>query len=378
LRVAGSSTPARIRHVPFILYHRRLFREPESFAADRLDRAAVGSRRAIADYLASRGEAGKVGPAGVAAHHRILRPLPDPLPLVSLLVPTRDAVDLLQRCVTGLLERTDYAALEVIILDNDSTDPRTLAYFAEIVRDARVRVLPYRGSFNYSAINNFGVAQARGAIIGLVNNDIDVIEPGWLKEMVSHAVRPNVGAVGAKLLYGDGTVQHGGVILGTGGVAGHAHRRLGGSENGYFWRLALTQNLSALTAACLVMRRDCFDAVGGLDEIDLTVAFNDVDLCLKLRRAGYDIVWTPFATLYHLESATRGADIDVLKAERSQREVACMRVRWAAELDNDFFYNPNLTLMAEEFGLAFPPRAVKPWTTAARLAVADAQPEKVV
>jgi GT2 family glycosyltransferase len=370
LRVAARSTSSRIRHVPFVLYHRRALAGRKSVAADRLDRATIAARRAVADYLAARGEAGKVGPAGIGPYHRVLRPLPDPLPLVSLLVPTRDAVDLLQCCVAGLLERTDYAALEIVILDNDSADRRTLAYLAEIARDKRVRIEPYHGTFNYSAINNFGVSKAGGEIIGFINNDIDVIEPGWLKEMVSHAVRPNVGAVGAKLLYGTGAVQHGGVILGTGGVAGHAHKRLDDSDSGYFGRLVLTQNLSAVTAACLVMRRACFEEAGGLDERDFPVAFNDVDLCLKLRRIGYDIVWTPFAKLYHLESATRGADLDPAQVERSRREIACMRARWAAELDHDPFYNPNLTLSVEEFGLAFPPRTAKPWAAAAHVALA--------
>lgn len=356
LRVIEQSGPDRIRHIPHVLYHWRIQLGAATFSSTNRDRAAEAARRAAAEHLERTGSPARVV-AGAGAFQRIIHPLPEPPPLVSLLVPTRDAVGLVRQCVDGLLHGTDYDNIEVLILDNDSREPETLAYFQEVQQqDPRVRVLPQPGPFNFSAINNAGVAAARGAVIGFINNDIKVIGPGWLREMVSHAVRPEVGAVGAKLLYGDDTIQHGGVILGIGGVGGHAHRRLPADHPGPFSRLMLTQSFSAVTAACLVMRKQLFNQVGGFNARHLAVAFNDVDLCLKLRARGLRVVWTPHAELYHLESVSRGGDLDVGKRDRFREESLYMRETWGALLDADPFYNPNLTLHAMDYGLAFPPR----------------------
>jgi glycosyltransferase involved in cell wall biosynthesis len=360
LRVVARTTPDRIRHIPFVLYHWRVFQSSGSYSTDFLDKAIASSRRALAEYFDNIGEKVEVT-KGYASYNRVIRSLPDPAPLVSLLIPTRDRVDLLRGCVDGLLNRTDYPNMEILILDNESVEPETIDYFQSLAKDVRVRILKFTGPFNFSAINNFGVANARGSVIGFINNDLEVIGPEWLSEMVVQAVRPNVGAVGAKLLYADGTLQHGGVILGVGGVAGHSHKHSIGSETGYYCRIQIPQYLSAVTAACLLMRRECFDETGGFDERNLAVAFNDVDLCLKVRAAGYDIVWTPFAKLYHLESASRGSDMAPEKAERFAREVDYMRSRWANVLDNDPCYSPNLTIKGEDFAFAFPSRARKPW-----------------
>jgi GT2 family glycosyltransferase len=197
-----------------------------------------------------------------------------------------------------------------------------------------------------------------------VNNDIQVIEPTWLEEMVSHVIHDEVGAVGAKLLYANDTIQHAGVVVGLGGVAGHGHKGCDRSDFGYMCRLQLVYHVTCVTAACMIMPKRVFQEVGGFDEVNLKVAFNDVDLCLKIRSAGYDIVWTPYAELYHLESATRGSDEVPEHLERAQQEQEYMKKRWGAMLQNDPYYSPNLTYDYENYALAFPPRTSKPWQAA--------------
>jgi GT2 family glycosyltransferase len=293
--------------------------------------------------------------------------LPDPLPRVSVIIPTRDHADLLARCLGGLLYRTDYPDLEVLIIDNDSIDAGTQSLFQMLEKDARVRVIPMTGPFNYSALNDAAVQAATGDILVMLNNDVDVIGRGWLKEMVSHAVRPEVGAVGAKLLYGDGRIQHAGVVLGVGehaagpGVAGHFGHYAAANDAGYLGQFALTRELSAVTGACLAFRREVFEAVGGLNEKALPIAFNDVDLCLRIRARGFRIIWTPFAELYHLESASRGTAETPEQVIRAAREADYMRARWGPLLDNDPFYNPNFDRKNHAFELARPPHREKPW-----------------
>jgi GT2 family glycosyltransferase len=276
-------------------------------------------------------------------------------------VPTRDCLELLSQTVDGLLNKTDYEPLEIIIVDNQSRNTATLKYLREIQKDERVKVIEYDAPFNYSAINNLGVRESAGELIGLINNDIKVISPGWLGEMVSHAVRPGIGAVGAKLLYPDDTVQHAGVILGVKGVAAHVHRLIPKNSPGYIARALLIQSLSAVTGACIVMPREVFVGIGGLDEVNLTVAFNDVDLCIRIREKGYRIIWTPYAELYHLESASRGSDFTPETKPRFFREVEYMLQTWDHVLKKDPYYNPNLTMVNEDFSLAVPPRINKAW-----------------
>ncbi|EWY37715.1 hypothetical protein N825_16820 [Skermanella stibiiresistens SB22] len=360
LRVAEASASDRLRHIPHVLYHWRVFRGSGSFSTRQGGRAAEAGRRAVEEHLRRTGQPATVT-INAAGYNRVKRTLPDPAPKVSLIVPTRDRVELLRNCVEGLLLRTDYPDLEILIVDNGSVEPATLDYFRDLASEPAVRVLHRDGPFNFSALNNFAVSQATGSIIGLINNDIQVIEPGWLTEMVSHAVRPGVGAVGAKLLYADGTIQHAGVILGMQGVAGHMHKGLGRHDHGYFNRLQLAQNLSCVTAACMVMPKSAFQAVGGFDETNLAIAFNDVDLCLKLREAGHLIVWTPHAELHHLESASRGSDMTPENHARFAAEVKHMLDRWGDTLLQDPYYNPNLSLEATAFALAGTPRALRPW-----------------
>ena len=362
LRVIAKSDHTRIRHIPFVLYHWRIFPGAQTFSSTQKDTARESARRALLDHFASKGEAVDIVAGRIKSWNRIIRKVPAPAPRVSLIIPTRDRVGLLKACVEGILKETDYPDLEVIIVDNESSEPATLRYFTDIVSDSRVRVLRIEGAFNFSALNNQAARIASGSILGFINNDIEVIEPGWLTEMVAQLIPKDVGAVGAKLYYGDDTIQHGGVILGVGGVAGHAEKRAQRSETGYFGQLQLARSVSVVTAACMLMKRDVFDSIGGFDEVNLAIAFNDVDLCLRIRAAGYRIVWTPYAELYHLESASRGSDqIDPAKALRFQREAEYMLGRYGAGLKQDPYFNPNLSLTTEDVALSYPPRVVRPW-----------------
>ncbi len=224
-----------------------------------------------------------------------------------------------------------------------------------------MRVISYDHPFNYSAINNSAVIQASGELICLLNNDTEVMNPNWLDEMVSHLLRPGVGVVGAKLYYGDGRIQHGGDAVGPGGCADHLHGGLAADDPGYQRRAACAQELSAVTAACLLTHRQLFLALGGLDEINLPVAFNDVDYCLRVGEAGWRIVWTPFAELYHHESVSRGKDVSPSQLARAKRELRYMKKRWAQRLEHDPAYNPNLSYDRPDFSLSHAPNVVLPW-----------------
>ncbi|HEY4254539.1 MAG TPA: glycosyltransferase family 2 protein [Roseomonas sp.] len=365
LRATAACGPAAVRHIPRVLYHWRQDAGPASFSESSLERCILASRRAVTEHLAGQGVAATVSAAPLAAlHSRVAFPLPAPAPLVSVIVPTRDRAPLLRACLDGVLRRTDYPAIEVLVADNGSVEPATFALFEALREDPRVRILPMPGPFNYSHLNNRAAAEARGEVLVLLNNDIDVIGPDWLGEMVSQAVRPGVGAVGAKLLYADGRLQHGGILLGLGwptGVAGHFATGAPGGDAGPFGWLALLRGASAVTGACLAVRREVFNAVGGLDEVNLPVAFNDVDFCLRLREAGYRNLWTPFAELHHLESASRGDDHGRGNAERASREMIYMHARWGALLHEDPHWNPNLSLVSGGMDLAGTPRRDKSW-----------------
>lgn len=351
LRILDHAGAGRIVHVPRIHYHSRVGVDASHAMPDRGDarRAGVAALRA---HLARNGMQAEVSPLDATGRlFRVRHHVPEPAPLVSLIIPTRDGLDILRPCVASILERTTYSDYEVIVVDNDSRMPETLRYLEEIVDDRRVRVLRAPGPFNYSAINNEAVRHARGSIIGFINNDIEVITPDWLEEMVSWASQPRIGCVGAKLLYPDNTVQHAGVIIGIGGHAGHAHRNYDRSAGGYFGRLRIAQNVSAVTAACLVARKAVFDEVGGFDADYLTIGFNDIDLCMKVAAAGYLNVWTPFAELYHHESKSRGIDNTPEKVSRAAREMAVMKARWRTDEFIDPYYSINLTRTEEDFSI---------------------------
>jgi len=249
-----------------------------------------------------------------------------------------------------MLHRTDYRNIEILIVDNNSEQPETLKYLEDIQKEPSVRVVQFAEPFNFARICNFAAEQARGEILGFVNNDVEVISGDWLDEMVMLAKRTEVGCVGAKLLYADDTIQHAGVILGLGGYAAHSHRCLPRDSGGYFNRLKVRQNVSAVTGACLVVRAEVYRQVAGMDE-KLAVAYNDVDFCLKVTEAGYLNVFTPFAQLYHFESKTRGYEDTYEKQARFQHEKDYLKRKWGDRIRLDPFYNPNLTHSREDFSI---------------------------
>lgn len=342
LRLGDVAAPGTIIHLAKILVHRD--------AAPVATANAAGSMRALKDHAAHRGLDAEAGFDDVRALGRLRYRVPQPAPRVSLVIPTRDNAALLETCIRSIRERTSYPEYEILIIDNGSVEEATKRLFARLTADPAVRVLPRPGPFNFSRLNNSAAREAKGSILALVNNDIEATDAGWLDEMAALAARPEIGCVGARLLYPDGRLQHGGIVLGLGGVAGHAHRFARGSEPGYLQRLCAVQNMSAVTAACLVVRREVFDQVGGLDE-SLTVAFNDVDFCLKVRAAGYLNLWTPFATLVHHESVSRGHDVTPAKARRFADEYVAMQRRWGAELLHDPYYSPHLSYDREDFSV---------------------------
>ena len=357
LRCIEQTGDEAIAHIPHVLYHWRVHSGSTASGSDAKSYAAQAGQRALNDHFRRMGMAATAEWAGHG--YRVRHALPSPAPLVSLIIPTRNALALMRTCVESILTLTTYSSYEIIIVDNGSDDPAALEYFASLTADPRVRVLRDDSPFNYSALNNRAVAGARGSLVALINNDIEVRSPEWLSEMVSIALQPGVGAVGAKLLYPDDTIQHAGIVLGIGGVAGHGNKHGRPPHHGYFGRTGLTSSWSAVTAACMVVRRDAFLEVNGLDQTVLKVAFNDVDFCLKLKAAGYRNVLTPFAELYHHESATRGYEDSPEKRARFRAESDYMRRRWSEWLRNDPAYNPNLTLQHEDFSLAWPPRVAR-------------------
>lgn len=343
-----------ICHIPRVLYHWRIHTTSTSSGVEAKPYAAMVGEKSINEHF---------GRLNVAAHaeyigygYRVRHALPAQLPLITLIIPTRNAVHLMRQCIDSILVRTTYENYEILIVDNGSDDAEALQYFESLVEDPRIRVLRDDRPFNYSALNNAAVASANGEFVCLLNNDVEVISPDWLSDMAGLAMQAGVGAVGAKLLYPNDTVQHAGLVLGILGVAGNAHKHVPRTTRGYFGRAALVSGFSAVTAACLLVRRSIYQEVGGLDEKNLAVAYNDVDFCLRVREAGYRNVWTPFAELYHHESATRGPETDTANQQRFHRETAHMTQRWGKMLLDDPCYSPNLTLDREDFSLAWPPR----------------------
>ena len=359
LRCIEQIPPDQIKHLPRVLYHWRMTDESTASRATAKPYAQEAARRAVQEHLGRKGIEASVVPH-YGMYLRTKYALPSERPLVSIVIPTRDRASLLQKCLESIFAKTDYRNYEVMVLDNGSREAETLQFLERLKKRERVRVERIDGPFNYSRLNNRGVELSRGLFVALLNNDVEVLNDGWLSELVSHALRPEVGMVGARLWYPNGAIQHGGVILGASGVAGHAHVGVR-HEPGYFARPHLAQNLSAVTAACAVMRRNVYLQLGGFDEVNLPVTFNDIDFCLRLREAGYWIVWTPHAELVHHESASRGFDDSAREQVRFLAEVDYMKTKWRDRLTYDPFYNPNLSLGDDLFTLAFPPRTAKRW-----------------
>jgi GT2 family glycosyltransferase len=344
LEVTASVQAQQILHLPEILYHRL------QTSDDR--RSTPQTAEALQAFFSRHGV-----PARVTLHpnhgHIVHWPLPDPPPLVSIIIPTRDQGDLLRCCLTSLREHSaGNPAMELIIIDNGSREPSTLDYLADLEQRQHVRLLRRDEPFNFSALNNEAVNLAKGDLIALLNNDVEAVHGGWLATMAAHALRPEIGAVGAKLLFEDGTIQHAGILLGIGGIAGHAHKYLDADGEGYQFRLQLTHNVSAVTAATLVMRRSLFLDIGGFDEENLAVNYNDVDLCLRLMQAGYRNLYCAEAVLLHHESKTRGAPTEKFAYNQWQRERQVMLERWGELLSADPNYSPHLSLVEENLSLA--------------------------
>jgi len=337
LRIIQKTT--RIDHIPRVLYH---WRRSAASTADNIRRkpgSLETGRLALEAYLARRAEEGHVTVDWRTHAYWVKRELLE-AKKISIIIPVRDRIDLLKRCLDSLIATTSYAPFEIVIVDNDSQSDEARSYFSSI----KHRVVRYEGPFNYSAINNFAVEQTDSPWLLFLNNDTEVIEPDWLSIMAEHVQRPEVGAVGPRLLYPDETVQHAGIVVGVGGIAEHAFRGFPAEAPGVCRQLQVTRNYSAVTGACLLTRREVFKKVRGFDEERLPVTFSDVDLCLKMRRAGYLIVYTPFAKLYHHESGTRRRTVEPLETE-------VIRERWPEVMERDPYYNPNLSGERADFSL---------------------------
>ncbi|WP_428311563.1 glycosyltransferase family 2 protein [Hydrocarboniphaga sp.] len=360
LRCTAQCKAEQIRHIPVVLYHWRAIQGSTAREASAKSYTQTAGYRALGHHLRDV-QGVSIEDGRYPNMYRLRFALPEPAPRVSIIIPSRDGYAHLSHCLRSLRELTDYPDYELLLVDNQSRDPATLQLFAEQAQLPNTRVLPFDAPFNYSAINNRAARQASGELLLLLNDDIEIIDPGWLTEMVSWMQRPGVAVVGAKLLYPDQTVQHAAVVLGAGGVAGHGHLGYAADSPGYMGRLWQPQRVSAVTAACLLIERAVFEAVGGLDEQNLAVAFNDVDLCLRVTAAGHHIVWTPHACLIHHESKSRGSDDTLQKRERFEREIATMHERWGAQLWSDPYYHPGFSMKLADYSLSAEPVPHWPW-----------------
>ncbi|CAN7722315.1 glycosyltransferase family 2 protein [Rhizobium sp. LjRoot98] len=339
LRVLKNAGADGVRHIAKPVWHCRQVEEGRDIVPT------------VNDFLTQQASGVRVEPGRIPGTARLAWPMPAHSPHVTIIIPTRDRIELLKTAIDSVLLRTEYPSFDIIVVDNGSVEPESLDYFTSISQDDRISIVRDDGPFNFSRLNNRAAAEAKGSVLALVNNDVEVGDANWLLEMVSIAIDPGVGAVGAKLLYGSGHVQHAGIIGGVGTVTGHGHKYEPAGAAGYMNRLIVQQEVLAVTAACLVIEADKYKAVGGLNEENLTVAFNDVDLCLKLRERGWRSVFTPWASLFHHESVSRGLDLSGERAARFKREAGFMVNVWGGKILNDRFYSQNLTLDHEDFSL---------------------------
>ena len=344
---------AKPLHIPQVLYYWRVHAASTSGGTGAKPYVEAAARKAVADHLAATGRHGTVEPGRFPGTCHVVWDLPEPEPLVSILIPNKDHTDDLEKCLHSLYAKTTYENFEVIVIENNSTDPATEAYYQTIPgRFARCRVVRYKGAFNFSAINNFGAQFADGEHLLLLNNDIEVLSHDFLRELLSYSQRPDVGAVGAKLYYPDDTIQHAGVLMGINGSAGHSHKSYPRTAVGDMYRLVTTQDYMAVTGACLMTKTALYRANGGLDEEKFAVAYNDVDYCLKLWQRGLLNVYTPRAEAYHYESKSRGLDTLSENAKRYEREKANFYAKYQQYIDNyDPYYNPHFNNLFENFGL---------------------------
>lgn len=337
-------------HVPEILYHWRTHKASTADNPASKMYAFEAGKRAIEAHLERTGTKGIVSHTQDLGFYRVKYPVQGE-PLVSVIIPNKDEKETLQTCLESLKKNTSYQNFEIIIIENNSTTEEIFRYYKELSKDPRIHLLRWGKEFNYSAINNFGAAHARGEYLLFLNNDVKSIDPDWMEEILGVCQRPEVGGVGAKLIYPDNTIQHAGCVIGMGGIAGHMFVDMPADRTGYLHKASLLQDMSAVTAACLMMKKEVFEQAGGFTE-DLAVAFNDVDLCLKVRKNDHLIVYDPYAKLYHMESKTRGAEDSKEKVRRFQTEIEYMRCHWIDILKNgDPYYNKNLSLTKWNYSL---------------------------
>ncbi|WP_413694091.1 glycosyltransferase family 2 protein [Psychromonas sp. KJ10-2] len=347
LRCVEQCRDQQIIHIPYVLYHWRALRGSTALAESEKAYSADAGLLALQTHLSDC----IVESGNLPNTYKVNWPVPESCPLVSIIIPTKNAKKLVKQCVDSIYRKTLYTHFEILLVDNKSDDLASVEYFKALEVEGKIRLISYDKPFNYSAINNFAVTQAKGELLVLMNNDIEILSESWLTEMVANMSRSDIGCVGAKLYYPDGKLQHGGVIIGLGGVAGHSHKYFPKGHPGYFKRLQVVQNLSAVTAACLAVRKEVFEEVGGLNEKHLTIAFNDVDFCLKVQQAGYRNLWSPYIEMVHHESISRGTEDTPEKQARFASEVNYMKKTWGKQLLNDPCYSQWLTLDREDFSL---------------------------
>jgi O-antigen biosynthesis protein len=355
LRLSGVVNDNEVYHIPEILYHWRISETSTASSTEAKPYTVNAGKKALNDFFASISENVQIYSLEQSNFYCSTWNIPkDSSPKVSIIIPTRNQESLLRQCVESIIEKSTYRNFEILIVDNGSDDSATIQYLHSLAMrplDIAIKVLEFDVPFNYSRINNYASTFAAGDLLCLLNNDTEVIEPRWMEIMAGHAIRPGIGCVGAKLLYADDTIQHAGVILSLGGYAGHSHKGLPNRSPGYFMRPHLMQEVSAVTGACLMIRSHLFKEINGLDEFLFPVAYNDLDLCLKLGAIGLRNLYVPAAVLYHHESKSRGFEDTPLKIQRFTREKANLKAAWGQLLDEDFCYNPNLTKDREDFSL---------------------------
>ena len=343
-------TAEKVGHIPEILYHWRTHKASTADNPASKMYAFDAGKRAIEAHLKRTGTEGIVSHTPDLGFFRVKYPVQGQ-PLVSVIIPNKDEKETLKACIDSIREKTEYPNYEIIIVENNSTTDEIFQYYKELSQDPRIRLLRWKKEFNYSAINNYGVCHANGEYLLFLNNDVTVITPGWIKELLGVCQRPEVGAAGVKLIYPDNTIQHAGCVIGLGGIAGHMFVDMPANRTGYLHKASILQDMSAVTAACMMMKRTAFEEAGGFTE-KLPVAFNDVDLCLKVRKNHKLIVYDPYVQLYHMESKTRGAEDNKEKVRRFQEEIEYMRCQWLDILKKgDPYYNKNLSLTKWNYSL---------------------------
>lgn len=348
LILRASENAKKIGHIPEILYNWRLSETSTAYSSDTKSYTVSAGKAAIEASLKRRNIQAEVKTAKLANYYNVVYPIMQPQPKISIIIPNKDEKRMLKRCIDSIINKTTYKNYEIIIIENNSQKKNTFDYYEDLKKKSFIRVIEWNHAFNYSAINNFAVKHAKGELLVFLNNDTSIISSDWLEQMAMHALRKEIGAVGAMLYYPDDTVQHAGVVLRIGGIAGHSHKGTDRGEPGSFARLFVVHDVSAVTAACLMTRRAVFEEVGGFNEA-LAVAFNDIDFCLKIREKEYQIVMNPLAELYHYESKTRGYESSDERVQRFLIESERWLETWHKTYKTDPFYSPNLTYIYQDY-----------------------------